>query len=406
MTVKRVETSTLLPINGIRLSACSAHIYKKNRSDLALIACEKGSNVAAVFTKNSFNAAPVTVSRKHLSRCQPRYLIINSGNANAGLGEMGYKDALKTCCCLAEITKTPIETILPFSTGVIGEPLPVTKICDAIPRLFNLLSDNAWLDVNRAIMTTDTVTKGITKTISINNHEIIITGIAKGSGMIRPNMATMLAFIGTNAAIEKSVLKKLLSGAVDNSFNCISVDGDTSTNDACVLIATGKTDLPVIDSLNSKRAKIFRQALQEVCIYLARAIVSDGEGATKFVSINVDGGKNKHECLLIASAIAHSLLVKTALFASDPNWGRILSAIGNTALNDFNIDRVSVFVGDVCIVRNGKRSPDYTEIEGKRVFSKNEIKIHIKLNRGKSNIQFWTCDLSYEYVRINAEYRT
>ena len=406
MTTKQVRTSTLLPVDGIRLSSCSANIYKKQRPDLALIACVKGSNVAAVFTKNSFYAAPIAVSRDHLSRCNPRYLIINSGNANAGLGKPGYRDALMTCQCVADIARIPVEMILPFSTGVIGEPLPVTKICKVLPKLFKLLSDNAWLDVNRAIMTTDTVTKAISKSVRIHNHDITITGIAKGSGMIKPNMATMLAFIGTNASIEKYVLQKFLTDSVANSFNCISVDGDTSTNDACVLIATGKTELPVIDSLNSKYSKIFKQGLDEVCNYLAQAIVKDGEGATKFVTINVNGGKNRDECMLVATAIAHSPLVKTALFASDPNWGRILSAIGTAGLKDFNIDNVSVYIGDVCIIKEGRRSVNYTEIDGKRVFAKNDININIELNRGKSAIRFWTCDLSYNYVKINAEYRT
>ena len=406
MPAKSVKMQSLLPVKGIRLSACSANIYKKHRSDLALIDCEKGSNIAAVFTRNVFCAAPIAVSRNHLSQCDPRFLIINSGNANAGLGEMGYEDSLKTCQCVADIAGTTVETIMPFSTGVIGEPLPVTKICKSIPKLFKLLSDKAWLDVNRAIMTTDTVSKGISKSVNINNHNIVVTGIAKGSGMIKPDMATMLAFIGTNAAIKKSVLKKILLEAVENSFNCISVDGDTSTNDACVLIATGKTKLPIINSLNSKNAKIFKQLLDEVCTYLAQSIIKDGEGATKFVTINVNGGKNRNECLSVATAIAHSPLVKTALFASDPNWGRILSAIGSSGLNGLNINNVYVSIGDLCIVKEGRRSRDYTEIEGRKAFSKNDININIELNRGKSNIRFWTCDLSYDYVKINAEYRT
>lgn len=403
---KPVVTSSILPVKGIRLSACSANIYKKNRLDLALIACEKGSNVAAVFTKNAFCAAPVEVSKKHLSVGKPRYLLINAGNANAGMGKAGYEDAMKTCHYMANIANTRVETVMPFSTGVIGEPLPAAKICSALPGLFRSLSENAWLDVNRAIMTTDTVTKAKSKVININNHEIVITGIAKGSGMIRPNMGTMLAFIGTNAAIEKSVLNKLLSIAVTDSFNCISVDGDTSTNDACVLIATGKTEIPVIDSINSKHAKIFKQVLEEVCLYLAQSIIKDGEGATKFVTISVTGGKSRKECLLIAESIANSPLIKTALFASDPNWGRILSAIGRNRLNDFDIDKVSVYIDDLCIVSDGSRSPDFTEKEGRKAFSKNEINITVDLNRGKQNIKFWTCDLSYDYVRINAEYRT
>ena len=406
MKDKLTKRSSLIPVNGIRLSACSANIYKKNRLDLALIACEKGSNVVAVFTKNAFYAAPVAVSKNHLSRHDPRFLIINSGNANAGMGKSGYEDALKTCKCVADIAKIPVEAIIPFSTGVIGEPLPLAKICKAIPELFKLLTDNAWLDVNKAIMTTDTVTKAISRTAIIDNNEITITGIAKGSGMIKPNMATMLTFIGTNASVEKSVLKKILSESVESSFNCISVDGDTSTNDACVLIATGKTNLPEINSLNSKNAKIFKNLFDEVCIYLAQAIIKDGEGSTKFVTINVNGGKNRNECLSVATAIAHSPLVKTALFASDPNWGRILSAIGNSGLKDFDINDIYIFIDDICIVRRGGRSTDYTEIEGRKAFSKKDINMKVELNRGKYNIRFWTCDLSYDYVKINAEYRS
>lgn len=406
MKAKLIATSSITPVDGIRLSACSANIYKKNRPDLALIACEKGSNVAAVFTKNAFYAAPIAVSKNHLLRCDPRFLIINSGNANAGMGKSGYEDALKTCKCVADIAKISVEAIIPFSTGVIGEPLPVTKICKAVPDLFNLLSDNAWLDVNKAIMTTDTVTKAISRTVKINNHEITITGIAKGSGMIKPNMATMLAFIGTNASVKKSVLKKFLSVSVEDSFNCISVDSDTSTNDACVLVATGKTKLPEINSLNNRNAKIFKHLLDEVCIYLAQAIIKDGEGSTKFVTINVNGGRSRDECLSVATAIAHSPLVKTALFASDPNWGRILSAIGNSGLKDFNINDIYVSIDDICIVRGGRRSTDYTEIEGRKAFSKKDINMNVELNRGKYNIRFWTCDLSYDYVKINAEYRS
>lgn len=406
MTEKTVEFSGILPVNGIRLSACSANLYKKKRLDLALIACDKGSNVTAVFTRNAFCAAPIEISRKHLSYCNPEFLIINSGNANAGLGKRGYDDALKICHCVAEIANNPVETVMPFSTGVIGEPLPAGKICRAMPELFRLLSDNAWLDVNRAIMTTDTVTKYISKSIVIDNHEIIITGIAKGSGMIRPDMATMLAFIGTNVAIKRAILDDLLTIAVNDSFNCISVDGDTSTNDACVLIATGKTKLPEITSLSSKHGKLFMHLLKEVCNYLAQSIVKDGEGATKFVTIIINGGKSRYECLSIATAIAHSPLVKTALFASDPNWGRILASIGKNKLNDFNINKVSVFIDNLCIVKNGERSKEYTEKKGKKIFSKSEINITVELNRGKQNLTFWTCDFSFDYVKINAEYRT
>lgn len=406
MAVGIAEAPYLLAVNGIKIAACCAGIYNKNRLDLALISASPGTRIAAVFTRNAFCAAPVIIARKHLLDNDPLHLLINAGNANAGLGDAGYNDALKTCECLAGITGSLPTQVLPFSTGVIGEPLPVGKICNALPQLLGSQSDDAWDELSRAMMTTDTVPKGMSRVIKIGDKEITITGVAKGSGMIRPDMATMLAFVATDACIEKKLLAGMLQRAVEQSFNRISVDGDTSTNDACVLLATGKAGVPEIDGMDNEVAKKFMVGLVEVCTYLAQAIVRDGEGATKFVTININGGKDSDECLKVATTIAHSPLIKTALFASDPNWGRILAAIGRSGIDNLDINKISISIGDICIVSDGARAPDYTESRGKTVFEQDDIILHVHLNRGAASIQFWTCDLSYDYVRINAEYRT
>ena len=407
MAVGLKENADLLSIKGLKLAACSAGIYKKSRPDLALIACEQGTTVAAVFTRNAFCAAPVTVAKEHLQyNGAPSFLLINAGNANAGLGKAGYDAAIETCNCLANLSGCDKEAILPFSTGVIGESLPVDKISNALPVLLGQLSENNWLEVNRAILTTDTVTKSISKQITIGDQQISFTGIAKGSGMIRPDMATMLTFIGTDAAIDKDILHTILLRAVNKSFNRISVDGDTSTNDACVLMATGKSDMPLITSLESEAAVKLRDAITDICVYLAQAIVRDGEGATKFVTLNIKNGIDSKECRKVAFTIAHSPLVKTALFASDPNWGRILAAIGRAGIVDLDVDRIAIYAGDVCIIKQGKRSLDYTETKGKTIFQKEEITITVDLNRGKKSQIFWTCDFSFDYVKINAEYRS
>ena len=406
MAVGLEENTELHPVMGIKLAACSAGIYKKLRLDLALIECTQGTSVAAVFTRNAFCAAPVVVAREHLDKCNPLYLLINAGNANAGLGKAGYKAALQTCHHLAELRGCNRNAILPFSTGVIGEPLPVEKICNAIPELLDQLSEENWLQVNRAILTTDTVTKAVSRRITFNQHQITITGIAKGSGMIRPDMATMLAFIGTDAAINSDILDDVIKHAVNKSFNSISVDGDTSTNDACVIMATGKSGMPVINTPGSDIAIKFRDAVTEICIYLAQAIVRDGEGATKFVTLDIRHGIDSKECQIVAAAIAHSPLVKTALFASDPNWGRILAAIGRAEIDNLDVNKVTIYIGNICIIDQGERSPDYNESKGEKVFKEEEITITVDLNRGTENQLFWTCDFSYDYVRINSEYRT
>ncbi|MFB3100615.1 MAG: bifunctional glutamate N-acetyltransferase/amino-acid acetyltransferase ArgJ, partial [Gammaproteobacteria bacterium] len=337
---------------------------------------------------------------------KPVYCLINSGNANAGLGEKGIEAAMDVCQHLANHADSSVESVLPFSTGVIAEPFPVDKIKNAIPTLLDKLREDAWLDVADAIITTDTVAKGISKRIKLADGEITITGIAKGSGMIRPDMATILAFIATDADIGTSLIQSVLHEVVEKSFNCINVDGDTSTNDACFMVATGESGVAEIKSLSQGSGLLFKNALLEICVYLAQAIVRDGEGASKFITIAVAGGSSEAESREVALTVANSPLVKTAFFASDPNWGRILAAIGRTTLPDLDIGRISISLNDVKIVESGERAGDYTEAEGQRVMTQEEITVSISLGRGSASAVIWTCDLSYEYIRINSEYRS
>ncbi len=406
MAVGLNKISGLLPVKGVQVAACSADIYKTNRKDLALISFSSTSNCAAVFTQNAFCAAPVVIAKDHIQKGKSAYCLINSGNANAGLGEQGIAAAMDVCQHLANQTDSSVESVLPFSTGVIAEPLPVAKIKIAIPALVENLQADAWLDVADAIITTDTVAKGISKRIKLTDGEITITGIAKGSGMIRPDMATMLAFIATDADISEKLVQSVLVEAVADSFNCINVDGDTSTNDACFLVATGESDVAEISSFDEGTGLLFKNALMEICIYLAQAIVRDGEGASKFITISVLDGASGEECREVALTVANSPLVKTAFFASDPNWGRILAAIGRTTLPDLDIEGISISLNDVKIVESGKRAENYTEAEGQRVMQQEEITISISLGRGNASTVIWTCDLSHEYVRINSEYRS
>jgi len=406
MSVGLKFPASILPINGIRLSSCSANIYQKKRADLALLELSEGSNVVGVFTKNLFCAAPVQISKKNLSQLNPRYCLINAGNANAGTGDQGLSDTSNNCKTLAVLAGCRENEILPFSTGVIGEKLPVDKINAALPVLLNELSSDKWIDAAKAIMTTDTIPKAVSKTISLGQSEINITGIVKGSGMIRPDMATMLAYIATDANIAKDMLEKILLHAVNKSFNRITVDGDTSTNDACVLIATCKANNKYIDSNNSNDFEILKNSLTKIFCELSQSIVRDGEGATKFITINVSGGKSETECIDVAYKIAESPLVKTAFTASDANWGRILSAIGNSGINDLDINSIEIYLDNVCIVENGQRSLSYTEEKGKEIMRQDEISLLVNLNRGDCQEEIWTTDLSHEYIKINAEYRT
>lgn len=393
-----------LPVPGIRLGTVCAGIKKRDKRDLVVVELAPGSNTAAVFTKNAFCAAPVTVARQHLGTVMPRYLLINTGYANAGTGSQGLEDAAQCCVALASLTGCKKEEILPFSTGVIGESLPVDKLIKALPAVLEQLTSKGWSEAAWGIMTTDTRPKLISRTINIQDRQITLTGIAKGAGMIRPNMATMLAFITTDARVNPVLLQACVHDAVDQSFNRITVDGDTSTNDACVLCATGQSGVEIPASGEAHTA--FRQAVADLCVELAKGIVRDGEGATKLINVQVIGGRNQSECLAVAYTVAHSPLVKTAFFASDPNWGRILAAVGRAGMADLDITVINIFLDEVCIVRNGERDTDYTETRGQAVMARNEITVRIELERGTDSANVWTCDFSYDYVRINAEYRT
>jgi glutamate N-acetyltransferase/amino-acid N-acetyltransferase len=400
------EKDDLLPIAGIKLGVASAGIKTVGRVDLVLIELIAGTTSSAIFTKNAFCAAPVTLAKRHQSEVTSRYLLINSGNANAGTGEQGMQAAQACCQAVAELSKLNSNTVLPFSTGVIGLQLPVEKIKTALPDAYQNLATDNWYAAAHAIMTTDTVAKALSKQLEIDGKTITVTGIAKGSGMIRPDMATMLSYIATDAAIDQVVLDAMLLKAADQSFNRISVDGDTSTNDACVLMATGQATNLVITDFNSANAQAIYQVIAEVSQHLAHAIVRDGEGATKFIEIEVAQGQNTEECRQVAYTIAHSPLVKTALFASDPNWGRILAAVGRSGISNFDLSKLAIYLGNVCIVDGGEPAADYTEQKGQQVTSQDEILIRVVLGRGDASDTVWTCDFSYDYVKINAEYRS
>ena len=409
MAVGLSEPDKILPIAGIKLASHSAGIKKHGGDDLVVFVIDEATNCAATFTQNAFCAAPITLAKKHLSEQLPRALIINSGNANAGTGDVGLQNAVQTCQWLAEKIGCLPEQVLPFSTGVIGEQLPMTKMQTGIEQItsqaLEKFSEDNWLSAAKGIMTTDTLAKAVSKTVLLDGEEVTISGIAKGSGMICPNMATMLAFIATDANVENDFLQQCLSAVVDDSFNAITVDGDTSTNDACVLLATAKANNTQLDK-KSKAANIFIESLKEVAQTLAQSIVRDAEGATKFVSVIVEQARSKNEARNVAYTIAHSPLVKTALFASDPNWGRILAAVGRADVEQLNISSVNIFLDDVCIVRNGSVDIDYTEAKGQAVMNQEEISIRVELASGQSSAVLWTSDLSHEYVRINSEYRS
>ncbi|MCG8324426.1 MAG: bifunctional glutamate N-acetyltransferase/amino-acid acetyltransferase ArgJ [Thiotrichales bacterium] len=405
MSVGLAEPQELLTVDGIRLATASAGLYESGRDDVLLIEFPEDSAVTAVFTRNRFAAAPVTVAREHLAAAASRYCLVNAGNANAGTGNPGIDDARHLCNELAARAGCKADQVLPFSTGVIGERLPVAGIKPVIADCLAGLDAGAWLQGARAIMTTDTRAKGVSRQLTVAGETITVTGIAKGAGMIRPDMATMLAFIGTDTGIDQALLDRLLREAVDASFNRITVDGDTSTNDACLLIATGKSPVSIRHADDESFGK-FRDILVELCCQLAQSIVRDGEGATKFVTIRVEQAQSQTECLQLAYTVAHSPLVKTALFASDPNWGRILAAVGRSGLDTLDINAVEIYLNSLCIVRDGGVSREYTEEKGQAAMQEDEITIRIVLNRGTVADQIWTTDLSHDYVRINAEYRT
>ena len=393
-----------LTVAGVRLGTARAGIKYPDRRDLVVVELAAETQAAAVFTRNAFCAAPVTVARTHLAAASPRYLVINTGNANAGTGRQGLADAEASCRSLAERTGCRSEEVLPFSTGVIGEPLPLFRLVTGLPEALATLRPDGWAEAAAGIMTTDTRPKWASRRLTLAGREATITGIAKGAGMIRPDMATMLAFVATDAAVDPAPLREILHEAVADSFNAITVDGDTSTNDACLLLATGRSGASV-PATGGDRA-CFATAVGEVCVDLAQAIVRDGEGATKFITVRVEGGRDVAECRQVAYTIAHSPLVKTAFFASDPNWGRILAAVGRSGLDALDLERVTIHLDEVCIIRDGGRAPDYTEEQGQRVMARPEIAIRVELGRGGAAARIWTTDLSFDYVRINAEYRT
>ncbi|MGE5152735.1 MAG: bifunctional glutamate N-acetyltransferase/amino-acid acetyltransferase ArgJ [Bdellovibrio bacteriovorus] len=400
------EELPFTPIAGIRLAATAAGIRYRDRDDLVLVELPPQGGCAATFTRNAFCAAPVILARSHLAEATPRWWLINSGNANAGTGPRGLADAEASCQAVAELTGGEPAQVLPFSTGVIGEHLPVARITAALPDLIAQLDPDGWPRAARAIMTTDTVPKLVSRRFQVAGHAATLTGMAKGAGMICPDMATLLAFLATDAAVDPTLLQRCLQDAMDGSFNAITVDGDTSTNDACVLAATGALGNPRITDAGSPDGAAFRSALEALCLDLATAIVRDAEGATKLVRVVVEGALDLGEARRVAYTIAHSPLIKTALFASDPNWGRILAAVGRAGLDALQIDRVRIWLGPVLIVEAGGRAASYTEAAGAAVMRQPEILIRVALGRGEVATQVLTCDLSYDYVRINAEYRS
>ncbi|TCV83008.1 bifunctional glutamate N-acetyltransferase/amino-acid acetyltransferase ArgJ [Sulfurirhabdus autotrophica] len=407
VNLEPLKSEQLAPVKGVSLGVAEASIKKPNRKDLLLITVSDQAKIAGVFTQNRFCAAPVLVSREHLhSKLPVKALVVNTGNANAGTGEEGLARTKRTCDEVAKLLGCESTQVLPFSTGVIMEPLPIEKIVAGLPASVADLREDNWFNAAQAIMTTDILPKAISKQIQLNGVAITITGIAKGSGMIHPNMATMLGYIATDAVVSKAMLETMLHHAVKRSFNRITVDGDTSTNDSLILIASGAAEMPEITDPGSHEFIALQAAVTDVATFLAQAIVRDGEGATKFMTINIESGHNEAECTKVAYAIAHSPLVKTAFFASDPNLGRILAAIGYAGIADLDVNRISLYLGDVLVVENGGRALSYQEADGQRIMKQDEITIRVVLNRGSAETTVWTCDFSYDYVKINAEYRS
>ncbi|MBE0482600.1 MAG: bifunctional glutamate N-acetyltransferase/amino-acid acetyltransferase ArgJ [Bacterioplanes sp.] len=405
MAVNFTVFDAFLPIDGVRLGVAQAGVRYANRDDLVVMEIADGAHVAGVFTRNAFCAAPVTLCQQHLQQAQPRYVLINTGNANAGTGKSGFANAEASCRMLAAATGVEPQHVLPFSTGVIGEPLNMAAFERGIPLALANLSEDNWARAARGIMTTDTLPKGYSSECDIDGHRVRITGISKGAGMIMPNMATMLGYIATDAYIAESILQDWCRQLADCSFNRITIDGDTSTNDSCLLIATGRSGVRIED-VNSDAASALFTELKATFQRLAQAIVRDGEGATKFVTIAVEQAATQQEALDVAYTVAHSPLVKTAMFASDANWGRILAAVGRSGVQNFDLERVQIFIDDVQIVEDGGRCERYQEALGAAVFAKTEFTVTIQLGRGDVREALWTCDFSHEYVTINANYRS
>ena len=408
MPVKLIapQAASLLPVSGVQLGFAEAHVRKPNRKDVLVITLPEDSRVAGVFTLNRFCAAPVILCKEFLSqKAGIRALLVNTGCANAGTGEDGLNRAKQSCEALGGLLGLQANQILPFSTGVILEPLPVDKVIAGMPAAIENLKEDNWLNAAEAIMTTDIVAKGTSRQIILGGKTVTITGISKGSGMIHPNMATMLGYIATDAAVSQVALEAIIQYAVNKSFNCITVDGDTSTNDSLILMATNLAGNAEINE-NSADFAALRDAFTDVAIDLAQAIVRDGEGATKFMTVTVEGGKDEAECRKVAYAIAHSPLIKTAFFASDPNLGRILAAIGYAGIDDLDVNKLDLYLGDVLVAEKGGRAASYKEEQGAAIMKESDILVRVVLNRGQQNVTIWTCDFSYDYVKINADYRS
>ena len=396
----------LTPVLGLQLGYAQAGIKKPGRKDVLVLKLAPGATVAGVFTTNRFCAAPVQVSKDHLAGTQPIVaLVVNTGNANAGTGEAGLANANATCAALAKLLGCEANQILPFSTGVILEPLPLEKLVAGLPAAIANLNEDRWFDAAEAIMTTDTQPKAASRVVTIAGKRVTMTGISKGAGMIKPNMATMLGFMACDAKISQPVLQTLVKQAADASFNCITIDGDTSTNDSFMLIATGAGELEITDTASAEYHAL-AEAVIGLSQELAQMIVRDGEGATKFITVRVEQGRDLEECRKIAYAIGHSPLVKTAFFASDPNLGRILAAIGYAGVNDLDVNQINLYLDDVWVAKQGGRNPDYQEHDGQRVMKQSEITVRVTLARGEATATIWTCDLSHDYVSINADYRS
>ncbi len=400
------QAASLLPVKGVQLGFAEAYVKKPNRKDVLVVKLAEGSHVAGVFTKNRFCAAPVVLCKQFLAeKSGIRALLVNTGNANAGTGEDGLKRAQQSCEALAGLLDINVNQVLPFSTGVILEQLPVDKVIAGLPAAIANLKEDNWLNAAEAIMTTDIVAKGTSRQLQLGGKTITITGISKGSGMIHPNMATMLGYIATDAVVSQAVLEQIIQYAVNKSFNCITVDGDTSTNDSLIVMATNQAGNAEVTAESADFAAL-RDAITDVAIELAQAIVRDGEGATKFMTVTVEGGKSEEECRKVAYAIAHSPLIKTAFFASDPNLGRILAAIGYAGIDDLDVNTLQLYLGDVLVAENGGRAASYQEEQGAAVMKESDILVRVVLNRGSEDITIWTCDFSYDYVKINADYRS